>query len=121
MKNAFSIKARIQSFIYAFEGLKVLLGESNFVIHLFVAVFVIIGGLYFQVSKIEWLFLMVSIGVVLCAESFNTALEYLVDLVSPSYHDLAKKSKDVAAMSVLLAVLMAICIGLTVFIPYLLQ
>ena len=47
----------------------------------------------------------------------NTALEFLTDLVSPGYHPIAKKTKDVAAGAVLLAAILAIIIGLIIFVP----
>ena len=48
----------------------------------------------------------------------NTALEYVVDLITDEYHELAKKAKDTAAASVMLASIIALVIGLIVFLPY---
>ena len=118
MKSAFSIKARIIFFGYALHGFKVLLKEPNFVIHSTISILVIVLGIYFQIKKIEWLFLILTIGFVLFVEAINTSLEYLVDLVSPKYHVLAKKCKDVAAMAVLLSAITAVLIGGIIFIPY---
>ena len=53
----------------------------------------------------------------LAAEAFNTALEYLTDLVSPGHHELAGKTKDVAAAGVLLTAVGAAAVGLIIFLP----
>jgi diacylglycerol kinase (ATP) len=55
--------------------------------------------------------------IVIGAEGANTAIEAVVDLVSPSYHPLAKIAKDVAAGTVLLAALGAVVIGMIIFLP----
>jgi diacylglycerol kinase len=61
--------------------------------------------------------LVLTIGLVLVLEALNTALEALVDLVSPGYHPLAKVAKDVAAAAVLLAAITAVAVGLVVLGP----
>jgi diacylglycerol kinase (ATP) len=55
---------------------------------------------------------------VLAAEGFNTAIERLVDLVSPDYHPIAGDVKDVAAGAVLICAIAAAIVGMIVFIPY---
>jgi len=65
----------------------------------------------------EWCWITLAIGLVILSEMFNTAIEYLTDLVSPEMHPLAKKTKDVASGAVLIAALMAVVIGLFIFIP----
>lgn len=65
----------------------------------------------------EWRWIVLSIALVLVSELLNTAIEALVDLVSPGYHALAKRAKDAAAAAVLLAAIAAVIIGCTVFIP----
>ena len=59
--------------------------------------------------------IIIAIGFVLTFEAMNTALEYVVDLITDEYHELAKKAKDTAAASVMLASLIALVIGLIVF------
>ena len=69
----------------------------------------------------EWCWITLAIGLVLLAEMFNTAIEYLTDLASPEIHPLAKKTKDVASGAVLIAALVAVVIGLLIFLPKLLS
>ena len=118
LKNSFSLRSRIKSFSYALKGLQVLFLEVNFVIHLFIASLVIGLGAFFQVSQTEWLVLVLTIGSVLFAEAINTSIENLVDLVSPDYHELAERCKDVAAMAVLITGITAAAVGLIIFVPY---
>lgn len=113
-----SIIGRIQSFKYAFAGITSFVkSEPNVKIHLFMTLLVLIGGFYFEISSIEWILSILAIGMVLSAEAFNTAIEHLTDLVSPDYHELAGKTKDVAAGAVLIASIAAAIIGFLIFWP----
>ena len=75
-------------------------------------------GYFFEITKIEWIAIFLCIGLVLTAESLNTSIEYLTDLVTKDYHELAKKTKDAAAGAVLISAVIACFIGLYIFIPY---
>jgi len=122
MKKAnekFSIRARLASFKYAFQGLgHVLKAEHNFVVHLTAAIAVIALGAILHISKAEWLIVVLCIGLVLITEILNTAIEWLVDLVSPQRNEKAGKIKDIAAASVLIAAIVALAAGIVVFVPY---
>ena len=61
--------------------------------------------------------LALSVGLVWSAEAMNTAVEFVVDLASPEYHELAKKAKDVAAAGVLLAAIASAVAGLLILYP----
>jgi diacylglycerol kinase (ATP) len=71
--------------------------------HFIASVAVLMVALFLRVSPIEFALLTISVLLVLCAEMFNTAVEAVVDLVSPEFHPLAKIAKDTAAGAVLLA------------------
>lgn len=117
-----TLRKRLNSFKYAFRGLGLLfITQANARIHLFVLIAVVVAGKVLEVSTTEWLFLVSAIGAVLTAEALNTALEFLTDLVSPGYHELAGKAKDVAAAAVLITALTAACTGLIIFLPKLLR
>ena len=117
-KKAFSLIARVGSFKHAFRGLWVFVSDTHnaWVEILFGAVFVI-AGFYFSISKEEWFALVISIGILLTAEAFNTAIEVDMNLTSPDYHPLARDTKDVAAGAVLLAVFLVLIIVGMIFIP----
>ena len=103
---------------YAFKGLAdVFRSQPNMRIHAAAAVAVIALGSFFGISLMEWCIVVIAIGLVLMAEAFNTALEYLTDLVSPGHHPLAGKAKDAAAAGVLLSAIAAVVLGVCVFVP----
>ena len=113
------IKKTIKSFGFALEGiLYTIKTQSNFRFHLVATVVVVFCGFYFEIRTIEWLFLLLCIGLVLFAELLNTAIESAIDLCSPEIHPLAKIAKDTAAASVLVLAIMAVFVGLIIFIPY---
>ena len=112
------LRKRIESFGYAFKGIATLfISEPNARIHAAVLSLVILAGFYFQIERSEWLTIVLISALVLSAEAMNTAVEFVVDLVSPDYHPLAGKAKDVAAAAVLLAAFGAVVIGLIIFLP----
>ncbi len=116
----FSIKDRIRSFKYALRGILFMMsGEHNFYIHMAAALLVIVAGFWLQVSRTDWLWLVLAIGLVMSAETFNSAIEKLVDLKEPDQRPEAGKVKDMAAGAVLLAAITAAIIGVLIFWPYL--
>ena len=86
--------------------------------HAVTALVVILAGFVFQVSRIEWLFLLLSIFLVVAFEIINSAIENVVDLAS-YYHFsmLAKNAKDMAAGAVLVVSLFAALTGALIFLP----
>ena len=112
------LQERFNSFKYAFKGIFDLFrSQPNAKIHLLAAVVVIAAGFYFSLSKTEWGIVLLTIFLVLAAEAFNTAIEYLTDLVSPEYHVLGGKTKDVAAAGVLLVAMGAVMVAVVIFLP----
>jgi diacylglycerol kinase len=121
-KNKFSFKSRIKSFSFAFQGIKTFFQtQHNAWIHTLAGICVIVLGIVFKLTIPEWCWLIFAIGLVFITEMLNTAIEFLTDLVSPEYHPLAKKVKDVAAGAVLFASIVAVLIGLIIFIPKFLE
>lgn len=83
----------------------------------FVATTIVIGlGLYQGLDSTEWMVLLLLIGAVISAELVNTAIEAVVDLVSPDFHPLAKAAKDIAAGAVLVLAIVAAVIGIMLFL-----
>lgn len=82
----------------------------------------VIAGLILRLTVNEWLWLVLAIFLVLIAETLNTIVEAVVDLiVGETYHDLAKRAKDVAAGGVLMAAVFAVIVGVLVMLPALLR
>lgn len=115
-------KRLVNSFKYAFEGIaQTYKGEQNLKIHTFIAILVLVFGFFLKINYIEWFVCLILIGLVLMAEFFNTAIEYVVDLASPKIHPLAKAAKDTASAGVLMMSIMAAIIGGIIFIPKLID
>ncbi|OQX79114.1 MAG: diacylglycerol kinase [Bacteroidetes bacterium 4484_249] len=117
-KNNFSIKRRLLSFKYAFKGIGYMLKtQHNSLIHVAAAIIVIVLGILLKVSLTEWCFLVFAIVLVISAELFNTAIEFLTDIVSPDYNKKAALAKDIAAGAVLISAITSAIIGLIIFLP----
>ncbi len=111
-------RKRIQSFVYAFKGIRELfVSQPNAQIHLVAMGVILAIGWYIGISSMEWCLIIICMALVLVAEGLNTALEFLTDLASPDFHPLAGKAKDVAAGSVLLAVILCGIVWGIIFIP----
>ncbi len=95
---------RFAAFGYAFKGAYDLLAnQAPSRIHVAALVAMIGLSLSLDFPLWKWVIVLLCAGLVLSAEALNTAVEYVVDLVSPEYHVLAGKAKDVAAAGVLFA------------------
>lgn len=111
----------IRGFGYAFVGIVDLVRvQRNAQVHVFVTAVLIVVSLAWGLSPTEWMILILTMTMVLAMEAINTAVEAVVDLVSPDYHVLAKRAKDVAAGGVLIAAIGAVFIALVLFGPRLL-
>ena len=108
----------LRGFSYAFKGVSYAVKtQLNFRVHLICAVIAVGLGYWLNISTDEWLWVAVSIGLVLTAEAFNTALELLVDLVSPEYNKKAGHIKDMCAAAVLITAVTSLVIGAIIFLP----
>jgi len=111
---------RLQSFAYALQGLAQLLRtQPNARVHLVATLLVCGAGVYFGLSRAEWLWITVAITLVWISEAFNTALEQLADVLHPEQHPGIGRAKDMAAAAVLIAAVGAAIIGMLVFAPHL--
>jgi len=112
------IQQRLQSFKYAFHGFYTLIKEEpNARIHLLAAVCAIVLGIVLKISPIEWIAIGIGIGLVFMLEFINSALERISDYISPEKNDEIKKIKDLAAGGVLVAAMVALFIGIILFVP----
>lgn len=113
---------RIRSFGYAFAGWRyVLRTQPNTWIHAAITIVVVILALWLEVTRLEWVALLLTIMIVWMAEFTNTAIEVIVDMVMPTPHPLAKAAKDIAAATVLIGAIGAVLVGLLILGPPLWQ
>ncbi len=113
-------KKRLLSFKYAFQGIFLMFREEhNSRIHAIVALLVVFAGFYFGISKLEWIAVILAIGLVFSMELLNSSIENIADFISPEYHNSIKKVKDLGAGAVLISAIAAAIIGILIFMPYL--
>jgi len=116
----FQFTGRIRSFRYAIIGLvRMIRCQHNAWIHLVATVGAVAAGLFFQLARAEWCWIVLAIAIVWTAEALNTAFEFLADAAAPSFHPVVRDAKDVAAGAVLVTAIAAVIIGLIVFWPHL--
>ena len=116
------MKKFLKGFYYAWKGISYTFStQVNFRIQLAVAVLVTAMSFYLNISRIEWLWVLSAIALVLIAEMVNTAAERLVDLISPGFNPLAGRVKDIMAGLVLIISILAAIIGMLIFIPKILH
>lgn len=120
--SKFSWRARLKSFVYAWEGIVWFFRkEHNASVHLSATVMVLVLSVSFGVNKTEAIAVVFSIAFVWVAEMINTAIEKAMDLVSPQHHPPVKIIKDVSAGAVLVAAIAAFIVGGIIFIPKILM
>ena len=115
---AASLGRTLRSFGYAGAGLSFLLRtQPNFRVHVAAAVSVVATALGVGATAVELAVLILAIGLVMVSEAFNTAVEAVVDLASPTVHPLARIAKDVAAAGVLIGAALAAVVGFVILGP----
>ncbi len=106
-----SFRAALAGMVYAVRT------QPNAWIELAALGVVCVAGWRLGISAPEWALLGLTVAVVLALEAVNTAVEAMVDLVSPHYHPLAKIAKDTAAGALVFAVLGSIIVAAAIFGP----
>lgn len=104
-----TFRVAISGIIYALRT------QRNMRIHAGMSVIVLILAAILRISTTDWLWLGLAITIVISAELMNTAVEFVVDLVMPQPHPLAKAAKDAAAGAVLMTAVFAVIVGCTIF------
>lgn len=112
------VTGRLKSFKYAILGAyKLVTTEHSIMVQFSLGILVTIAGFYFNISKEDWLFQTMAIGLVLSIEGLNTAVEKIADFIHPDFHNKIGFIKDIAAGAVFFAAVVAIAVGLIIYIP----
>lgn len=102
----------------AFSGLFYFFsGERNGRIQTCIAILIILLSLFLHISAMEWIVVLLCIGIVLSMEMFNSAVEKLCDIIHKDYHPAIKIVKDVSAAAVLWVSIISAVIGIIIFLP----
>ncbi|MCC8358878.1 diacylglycerol kinase [Salinimicrobium sediminilitoris] len=113
------ITGRIKGGGYAIKGAWLLLRhEPSIQVQFVISIFVTIAGFYFDITSTEWMMQILAIGLIMTAEGLNTAVENIADFVHADFHVKIGRIKDVAAGAVFFAAVVAVIIGLIIYIPY---
>ena len=122
MPNNGYLKSRLNSILIALDGIKyVFMSQMNTRIHAGFTLGVFLLGWLLKINRLEWIALLLVIGLVWVAEFLNTAVEVVIDIISPEENQAAKIGKDVSAGGVLIAAFVSILIGILIFGPRLWQ
>jgi len=114
-----NIKRLIKSFTYAFKGLKkIFREEQNLRVQSIVAIITIALGFIFKIKALEWCLIILVIVLVILMETINSAVERLADVLKPRIHEYVMEMKDIMAGAVMLSSILAIIVGLIIFLPY---
>ncbi|TAJ11557.1 diacylglycerol kinase family protein [Marinilabiliaceae bacterium JC017] len=121
-KNSNKNRNLLISLKVAFNGIKLsFLSERNIRIQTIAFIIVVIAGLFFQISKIEWIAVLLTSGIILSIEILNSAIEQILDFSHPHHHKKIGMIKDVSAGAVLIISSFALLVGLIIFVPYLID
>ena len=105
-------------FKYSFQGMAYCFThETSFIFGTIALVILVIGGILFGISFMEWIFAVLSLLLVMEVEFLNTAIEATVDMVTDKFHPLAKIAKDCGSAATCMASFMALIVNLIIFIP----
>ena len=116
-KDSF-IQGRLKGAKYAFKGALILLRtEASIKVQFSIAVLLTIAGFYFEISASEWMFQILSIGLVMSIEGINTTIEEIADFIHPEFHNKIGLIKDIAAGSVFISAIAATIVGLIIYTP----
>lgn len=117
-KNKGFFSGRIKAIGYALKGAWLLLTtEYSIIVQFVVAIIMTIVGLVLGLSATEWVLQLLAIGLVMVAEALNTAVERVTDYIQPKYDKEIGLIKDIAAGGPAIAAIIAIIIGLIIYIP----
>ena len=105
-----------KSFLFAIQGFRTaVVTERNIKVMLAVGALAVVSGLVLQIDLLSWAIILLCCAVVIMAELFNTAVETIVDLVSPEFHPLAGRAKDIAAAAVWFLSFVVAIVGVLVY------
>jgi diacylglycerol kinase (ATP) len=116
----YTLSHRLACFRHAWLGLRwMITNETNARIHLGATITILALGGALRISRADWLWLIVAIALVWCAEALNTAIEQLANEISAEHREHLGRAKDLGAGAVLVAAMAAAVIGMLIFLPHL--
>jgi diacylglycerol kinase (ATP) len=112
------VRRHARSYKYAAKGVQyTLTTQVNIWAQLIVTMLVMVAAYWLDFSLEQYLILLLTIGLVIAAELFNTALEEMTNLLSPEYREKAGLVKDISAGAVMVAAATSVLVGVLLFLP----
>lgn len=109
---------RLKSIVFAVKGaIKLITTEHSIMVQFTISLLITVAGFYCNITRTEWLFQTLAIGLVMSIEGLNTAIEKIADFIHPNYHEKIGFIKDISAGAVLFAAITAIAVGLIIYAP----
>ena len=116
------VKDVLHKFKYSFQGfIYCYTHETSFIFETIGIVAIIVCGIIFEITFMQWIFALISMLLIMEIEFLNTAIEATVDLVTQEYHPLAKVAKDCGSAATCMATFMAIIVNAIIFLPYIIS
>ena len=121
-RKKFSLRRFFISFKYSFDGLKyAYLNEQSMLLHLISTIIIIVLGIFFKISLIEWIICITLLTCIMSIELLNTAIEATVDLVTKEKKELAKIAKDTSSASAGIISIFSLVVFLLIFVPKIIE
>jgi len=107
-----------KKFKSAFSGIKeFIFSEKDNYIHFTAILLVIAAGFFFSINSVEWLAIIICIGIVITSEMINQSIEKICNYIQPKSDEQIRKTKDISAGAVLFATIISVIVALVIFIP----
>ena len=107
---------------YSLQGLRYCFkNESSFVIVAIMSCLIIILGVCFDITFLEWVISFGSIALIMIMELLNTAIEATVDMVTQEYNEYAKIAKDCGSAATGVMSILATIVNLIIFVPHIMK
>ena len=116
------IKDVMHKFKYSFQGMAYCFThETSFIFEALAIVGVIVFGILFHITIMEWVFSLITLFLIMEVEFLNTGIEAVVDMVTEEFHPLAKIAKDCGSAATCFATFVALAVNLIIFVPYIIN
>ena len=116
------IKDILHKFKYSFQGMAYcFIHETSFWFEALAIVGVIVFGILFHITLMEWVFSLLTLFLIMEIEALNTGIEAVVDMVTEEFHPLAKIAKDCGSAATCFATFVALAVNLIIFVPYIIN
>jgi len=113
------VKDVLHKFKYSFQGMAYCFThETSFIFEAITIIVVVILGICFHISLMEWVFSLITLVLIMEVEFLNTGIEATVDMVTEEFHPLAKIAKDCGSAATCFATFTALIVNLIIFVPY---